>query len=123
MFKGLLGSMNSNNLRDRSGSVTITNQLTGFLYDLLRDHITPGVVEELCRNTRTCETNYSNGWLARYAFDIAKRLLNQDEEYITKERVTKIIIKAKNGVIPVDEAVDEIVKYLSISDDCLSEGK
>jgi hypothetical protein len=34
-------------LRVRSGSVNIKSRLVSFLYDLLRDHLTPGVVEEL----------------------------------------------------------------------------
>lgn len=66
-------------LRQRSGVVCIESRLVAFLYHLLRDHLPAGVVEELVRETTEAEETglYSNGYLARYAEDIAKRLLDQ----------------------------------------------
>jgi hypothetical protein len=68
-------------LRLRSGSVQIPGKLVDFLYTLMRDHIPPGDVERLvCEAVDNYERSpqepnlYSNGWLARYAEDLAKRL-------------------------------------------------
>ena len=64
-------------LRKRSGSVDIKDPLVSFFYILLRDHVTISTVEEIVRNTELEGDQmclYSNGWLARYAEDVAKRL-------------------------------------------------
>lgn len=61
-------------LRIISGEVTVHSKLTSFLYDLLRDHLPAGVVEELVRNAQEPEVHYTNGWLAKYAEDLALRL-------------------------------------------------
>lgn len=53
--------------------MTIEGRLVAFLYDLLRDHVTPGVVEKIAQDA-TAETLFTNGWLARYAEDLATRL-------------------------------------------------
>ena len=63
-------------LRKRSGNVRIKDKLTSFLYDLMRDHLTPGKVESILLNCRIPDVTYTNGWLARYAEDVAKRLRN-----------------------------------------------
>lgn len=62
-------------LRDRSGGVKFGCALTSFLYELMRNTVTPGVVEKTVQSTSSGETTYSNGWLAQYANDVAKRLL------------------------------------------------
>jgi len=61
-------------LRDRSGEVCIDSKLVSFLYDLMRDHLPPGVVETLVQNASNPDVTYTNGWLASYAEDLAKRL-------------------------------------------------
>ncbi len=73
----LLTDLENQHLRQRSGNVTSDSNLVEFLYLLMRDHATPGVVEELVRITRKggSDTLFSNGWLARYAEDVAQRLL------------------------------------------------
>ncbi len=61
--------------RDRSGNVVINDKLTSFLYELMRDYLTPGQVESILLNsTNDVDVVYTNGWLAEYANDIAKRL-------------------------------------------------
>jgi hypothetical protein len=69
-------------MRKASGRVNIDSKLVSFLYLLLRDEVTPGYVEELLRKMTNSETGeldvenqYTNGWLALYAQDIAKRLV------------------------------------------------
>ena len=62
-------------LRIRSGEVNIDSKLTSFLYELMRDHLPPGEVETLVKNSETeSQCQYTNGWLALYANDLAKRL-------------------------------------------------
>jgi hypothetical protein len=61
-------------MRERSGRVDIHSQLVSFLYELLRDEITVGRMEEIVQNSREPEVQYTNGWLARYAEDVAFRL-------------------------------------------------
>lgn len=65
-------------LRTRSGNINIQNKLTSFLYDLMRDYITPGVVEKIIQDSTSNEVEYTNGWLALYASDLANRLLNHE---------------------------------------------
>jgi len=67
-------------LRARSGAVDLDGRLVAFLYALLRDHVQPGVAEALVRETELDPSgphHYSNGWLARYAEDLAGRLLTK----------------------------------------------
>jgi hypothetical protein len=61
-------------IRDRSGSVNSNDKLVAFLYMLLRDEVTPGRLEEILREMPLVESEFSNGWLANYAKDIAMRL-------------------------------------------------
>lgn len=61
-------------LRERSGEVDVLgDRLTSFLYDLLRDHLPSGVVERMVREA-DADIQYTNGWLAEYARDLARRL-------------------------------------------------
>jgi hypothetical protein len=73
-----MGDPGNDQLRQRSGDVKIEGKLVAFLYDLLRDHLAPGTVEELVRDAeKSAESetvSYSNGWIARYAEDLARRL-------------------------------------------------
>ena len=62
------------NLRTRSGEVNINSRLVGFIYDLVRDHLPLGTVEAIVRECKISDINYTNGWLARYAEDVAARL-------------------------------------------------
>lgn len=70
------------NMMSESGNVRIDNRLASFLYQLMRDHVTPGVVEGIILDDLqyTDEITYTNGWLARYAEHLAKRLTAPAEE-------------------------------------------
>jgi hypothetical protein len=61
-------------LHERSGKFAINDPLVGFLYDLMIEHCTPGKVEELAMKQTHEMTTYTNGWLAQYASDLARRL-------------------------------------------------
>jgi hypothetical protein len=64
-------------IRQRSGKVNGHNILVEFLYILMRDHVVPGTIESILKDLeKHCdlEKEFSNGWLANYAKDIASRL-------------------------------------------------
>jgi hypothetical protein len=63
-------------LRLRSGEEVSDNPLVSFLYELMRDHVTPGVLEAIVLNSPAKKTKLSNGYLAQYAKDLAYRLEN-----------------------------------------------
>lgn len=64
-------------VRERSGSINFNDHLTSFLYELIRDHLPAGTIEMLVRNSiGHGETQYTNGWLANYAHDLAQRITN-----------------------------------------------
>lgn len=61
--------------RARSGTITINSKLVSFLYELMRDELVPGKVEQLVQNSQSSDDAvYTNGWLAKYAEDLANRL-------------------------------------------------
>lgn len=72
-YKITPGEPNSE-LRIRSSEVNINDRLTSFLYELMRDHLPAGIVEKLVRDASEPDVAYTNGWLAKYAEDLAKRL-------------------------------------------------
>lgn len=64
-------------LRERSGLFEADDALISFLYTLMRDHLPTGAVERLVRESldeRGESVQYTNGWLAQYAQDLARRL-------------------------------------------------
>jgi hypothetical protein len=67
-------------LRDRSGNIASADPITSLLYELMRDHLPIGVVEEIVngiqihRPTEDSPDYFTNGWLARYAHDLSQRL-------------------------------------------------
>jgi hypothetical protein len=74
--KAVLAQMEA--LRRRSGAISMTGDpLTSFIYELLRDHITPGKTERIVQQVvieSGREVVYTNGFLALYAKDLADRL-------------------------------------------------
>ena len=67
-------------LAERSDNVEGHSFLAEFLYDLMRDHVPVGVIEKImvANNDSTGKKLYSNGFLARYAKDVANRLLEKE---------------------------------------------
>lgn len=62
-------------LRTASGTVAVDSKLVSFLYELMRDHVTPGTIEKvLIESEYESEVTYCNGFLAEYAINIAERL-------------------------------------------------
>lgn len=64
-------------LKKRSGNVEIDGRLVSFLYQIMRDHLPPGVIEKIVQESQEPIVQYTNGWLAKYAEDIANRLKDQ----------------------------------------------
>jgi hypothetical protein len=65
----------NNELRERSGHVVVDSHLTSFLYTLMRDHLPVADIEVLVRDSEAESLcTYTNGWLAKYAEDLAIRL-------------------------------------------------
>lgn len=76
---------NVSRMRKASGEVNSTEMIVGFLYLLMRDSVTPGKIEQIMLELSNAHdynkseyfvTQYTNGWLATYAKDIAKRLMS-----------------------------------------------
>lgn len=67
-------------MQERSGNVKSDDPLVSLLYTLLRDHITPGEMEKYVREVEiNPETEFTNGWLALYAVDLANRIRRAKE--------------------------------------------
>ncbi len=72
-------------LRKRSDAVRYKGQLTSFLYELMRDEVTPGVVEQIVNTSPDEPVLYTNEWLAQYAADLAERLGEVPERIYPEE--------------------------------------
>jgi hypothetical protein len=67
-------------LRVASGSIDSDSKLVSFLYQLMRDHVTPGVVEGLVRDSQVTPSQLTNGWIAKYSEYLASQLKGQTDE-------------------------------------------
>lgn len=67
-------SQENEELRQRSRYVDHPSKLVSFLYDLVRDHVPPGKLEQLVRDAQDVPVEYTNGFLANFAIDVAHRL-------------------------------------------------
>jgi membrane carboxypeptidase/penicillin-binding protein len=68
-------------LREESGVVTYANPLTSFFYQLLRDHLPAGTVEKIVGDIvkeAGQSVTFTNGWLARYANNLADTVRNAE---------------------------------------------
>lgn len=81
-------------MRKKSGYVNDKRLLVGFLYLLMRDRVTPGMIESIVleisnahdhKTAKIEKFEFTNGWLAKYCQDVADRLLKQP---ITKKKLT-----------------------------------
>lgn len=64
-------------LAARSGNVASKDSLVSFLYILMRDHLPIGTIEAIMLQHIQYgqhDSQFTNGWLANYAKDIADRL-------------------------------------------------
>lgn len=66
-------------MREITGNVKSNKKLVTFLYLLMRDELVCGKVERVIFEIEKCnkkEQLFTNGWLARYADNLASRLLD-----------------------------------------------
>lgn len=61
-------------LFEASGKFTSNDKVLAFLYELMRDHLPPGTVEQIVGSAQSQPTTYTNGWLAEYAGFLTDRL-------------------------------------------------
>ena len=61
-------------MREASGEFKSKDPMVSFVYVVLRDGCPPEVMESALIQMHSEECLYTNGWLARYAEDIAGRL-------------------------------------------------
>lgn len=64
-------------MREASGRVDDPRPLVAFLYELVRDHLTTGALEERIDRLARADAGpflFTNGWLAGWAQDAADRL-------------------------------------------------
>lgn len=69
----------SDRMRAASGEVKSNDPLVAFLYVVLRDGCPAGVMENALAQMHGSESLYTNGWLAKYAKDIAHRLKEKSD--------------------------------------------
>lgn len=67
-------------LKLASGCVEDDRRLVSFLYELMRDHLTPGVIARLLVVSSDGVTQYTNGFLAQYAQHVADILQTKKEQ-------------------------------------------
>lgn len=65
-------------LKERSGNITIDSKLVSFIYELLKYYPPADIEKIVMDSTIDSKWNYTNGYLAKYAEDIANRLLKTD---------------------------------------------
>jgi len=85
-------------MRKKSGHVNDTRLLVGFLYMLMRDKMTPGNIEGILLELSNAHDydesevrtfQFTNGWLAKYAQDVADRLLANKKTLKTIDKPEK----------------------------------
>lgn len=106
-------------IRERSGEVDSTDKMVAFFYLLIRDHITPGLMEQVIKQndlTTIEKTQFSNGWLAEYCKDIVERL--------TVKSGSKVVTKQDDWVFDKDKIDEHMIELnteeyflMSIRDD------
>ena len=79
--RAALRKMATTALRERSGEVTSSDPMVSLFYELMRDAVPPGELERIVVNV--CIENtpvvFTNGYLARYAQDLADRLRAKEQ--------------------------------------------
>lgn len=117
--------MSQKDLRERSGSVNVKSRLVSFLYDLMRDHLTAGQVEEILSETQDVEVAYTNGYLAQYAWDLAQRLSPNpfNQGGIVKDILRTNFEMVKSERMSPLEAADKVYAAITSTNPLLSTGK
>jgi hypothetical protein len=99
-------------LYERSGQVQVCgDRLTSFLYDLMASLLPAGVVERLLRDAHP-DISYTNGYLAEYARDVAKRLrgLPPSDDKAEAPKPAEPAAAIARGFQVANERVTEVVR-------------
>jgi len=118
-------------LREESGTITYSDPLTAFLYDLMRDHLPAGVVEKMVFDVVSYadECTFTNGWLAKYAHNLAERINNSKADHLKKaveglfeaeelKRKEEVVKKAKQscGEVMLDDVPETTIEDEILAD-------
>lgn len=121
-------------LREESGAVTYSDPLTSFLYQLMRDHLPAGKVEELVWHVSQEPADgciFTNGWLAKYANNLAETLKGMNQIKLKRdlknafdeaEFAKKILAQAAELSPPAEEIEDEALADLKSQLDEIPDG-
>lgn len=99
-------------MNERSGNIQYNNRLVGFIYDLMRDHVTPGVIEKVLGQQIESDIVYTNGWLAQYANDVANRLCPKPTVSVQIDVLRTHILAVKEGFKTPQEAAEQIFESI-----------
>lgn len=91
----LLGTTNGE-LCFRSGAKYSSDPLVSLFYELLRDHLLPGAMEQAVQNVMNEPDSvmFCNGYLAEYAEDCAKRIRQIDWNPGDKRKMVRETMKS-----------------------------
>lgn len=70
-------------MRAASGNIVSEDKLTLFMYILLRDHFSVGLLEKIVSDIESSEAkvfSFTNGWVAQYAINLSKRIKSSRSE-------------------------------------------
>ena len=112
--------MTNDEMREETGCVT-GNKLDAFLYVLMRDTLTFGKLEKLVMEAeKTDVAIFTNGWLGRYAKNLATRLTTNyikmavGEKIVPRKSATEIFFRAikesKNNFTNLESSIKQIGK-------------
>lgn len=101
-------------MRARSGTEKSADPLVSFLYNLMRDHLPAGAVEGIMLDTYPDRVSvFTNGWLARYAKDVATRL--RELPSVGETMRTKVVVMCDEGDLEMLEALREFSSRRTLS--------
>ncbi len=115
-----MAESSNDELRKRSGIFASDSKLVSFLYELLRDHVSPSTMETVTRaSVRVGPTIFTNGWIARYAYDIAERLVGAPDglhdslnDHVADWRAAALEYRRSASLAPVGDAFDRCADRL-----------
>jgi len=115
-------------LRSDSGNIDYSDTLTSFIYSLLRDHIPAGILESIVRGViNEPEVRmYSNGFLAKYANNLADELKNAKTKILKRslesafmEKEHKIEMEEPKISESLDDYKEELQELKKVADDAV----
>lgn len=99
-------------LKEESGREESNSRLVSFLYELMRDHLPCGTVEHILGNSIAQPVAYTNGYLVRYAKNIAEQLKVAGEPEVEENlHIKEWIVKYIEKEISRECSTESIYRY------------